>query len=333
MIDGHDHVEVALDEPVDPLEHRRLELEQRQRLAGHELHPVHEDLHRRGRDAHLDARPVAAVHEVDRLLLRERRVGDEYLVDLVEVLLEVLERAEVLEAVLGARRERDEADRVDLPVLAAGQRVRDRLDLRARPNQDRAAAVTRGAQEHARDAVERPAERRDVEQREQQAPVEDVVRGEGLALDDRVGEDHDRDLEERRDDAREARAAGAVGVEVRAREQQDRDETGERRVLVGLVDEEPDVVVAAGADDRLQLERGPDGGEHARGVADREDQHAEDAAERLPADQPAAEEALGRADVTRGEIDRRALRRLDLSELVYESVGHRFTCTATRIGS
>ena len=79
----HDSVERALDGVVDALEDRRLELEQRHRLAGHELGAVDEDLHRRRRDAHRDAAPVALVDELDGLLLREVGVGDDDLVDAV----------------------------------------------------------------------------------------------------------------------------------------------------------------------------------------------------------------------------------------------------------
>ena len=45
---------------------------------------------------------MAAVHELDRLLLGEVGVGDQHLVDRVEVALELLERAEVAEAVESA---------------------------------------------------------------------------------------------------------------------------------------------------------------------------------------------------------------------------------------
>ena len=68
---------------VDALEDRRLELEQRHRLARDELGAVHEDLHRRRRDVDADAALVARVDELDGLLLRERGVGDDHLVDAV----------------------------------------------------------------------------------------------------------------------------------------------------------------------------------------------------------------------------------------------------------
>ena len=56
-----------------------------------------------------------------------------------------------------------------------------------------------------------------------------------LALDQREQKDHDRDLEERGDDAREAGAHRPVGVQVGAREQEDRDQNGQRREVLGLV--------------------------------------------------------------------------------------------------
>ena len=93
--------------------------------------------------------------------------------------------------------------------------------------------------------LEQPAERRDVDQREQQRPVEDVVARELLALDDREEHHHERRLEQRRDHAREAGAHRAVGVEVRAREQQQRDEDRQRRDVLGLVEGELEVGLAA----------------------------------------------------------------------------------------
>ena len=78
---GAHEVEGALDREVHALEHRRLELEERQRLAGHELDPVHEDLHRGRRHAHAHAVAVAAVHQLHGLVLGEVGVGDQHLVD------------------------------------------------------------------------------------------------------------------------------------------------------------------------------------------------------------------------------------------------------------
>ena len=86
---------VRLSSVVEALEDRRLELEQRHRLAGHELGAVDEDLHRRRRDAHAHAALVAAVDELDGLLLGEVGVGDDHLVDavLAEHVGELVDRA------------------------------------------------------------------------------------------------------------------------------------------------------------------------------------------------------------------------------------------------
>ena len=76
-----DEVERALQREVDALEHGRAQLEQRHRLPGHELGAVDQDLHRRRREPHAHAAPVALVDELDRLVLGEVRVGDDHLVD------------------------------------------------------------------------------------------------------------------------------------------------------------------------------------------------------------------------------------------------------------
>ena len=111
-----DEVEGPLDREVDALEDRRLELEQRQRLAGDELDAVHQDLHRRRRDPHPHAVLVALVDQLHGLGLGEVGVGDQHLVDRVEVALELLERAEVAQAVEQRDgRARDEAVGLDLP--------------------------------------------------------------------------------------------------------------------------------------------------------------------------------------------------------------------------
>ncbi len=57
------------------------ELEQRHRLAGHELGAVDQDLHRRRREAHAHAAAVALVDELDGVVLGEVGVGDDHLVD------------------------------------------------------------------------------------------------------------------------------------------------------------------------------------------------------------------------------------------------------------
>ncbi len=80
--DGRQHeIEGPLERVVDALEDRRPELEQRDRLAGHELGPVDQDLHRRGRDLDRDAALMAGIDELHRLVLREIRVGDDHFLD------------------------------------------------------------------------------------------------------------------------------------------------------------------------------------------------------------------------------------------------------------
>ena len=143
------------------------------------------------------------------------------------------------------RRARDEPVGLDLARVAQG--VRDGLDVRARPDQHRPPAVARGPQDHARHALEQPAERGHVQQREEQRPVEDVVRLERLALDLRVDEDDQRDLEQRGDHACEARPLGAVAVEARAREQQQHHQPAEREVVLRLT---PHLAQLVGGDDR-----------------------------------------------------------------------------------
>ena len=102
---------VRLTREVDALEDRRAQLEQRHRLAGHELGLVDEDLHRRGRDADGHAAAVALVDELDGPLLGEVGVGDDHLVDAVRssTARQVLDRTQRAQAVVGPRVERDEA--------------------------------------------------------------------------------------------------------------------------------------------------------------------------------------------------------------------------------
>src|SRR5919204_1551267 len=90
---------------------------------------------------------VAAVHELDRLALREVRVGDKHLVDRAEVAVEALERAKVLESVRRQRRERYEADGLDLGMFPAAERRRHFLDVRPRAHEHRAAPVAGGAEQ------------------------------------------------------------------------------------------------------------------------------------------------------------------------------------------
>ena len=141
---GHDQVKRALDRKVDPLEHRRAQGEQRHGLAGHELGPVDQDLHRGRRDLHGHPTLVADVDELNRALLGEVGVGDDHLLDALGIqdLGEPVDLAERAQPVLGARLQREVADEVDAGPGPAGQRVRDRLDVLARPDQHGAAPVT-----------------------------------------------------------------------------------------------------------------------------------------------------------------------------------------------
>ena len=139
---------------------------------------------------------MAAIHELDRLLLREGGVGDQDLVDLVEVALYLLERPEVLEAVARHRRQRHESDRLHLRLLASLEGVRHRGDLRAAADEHGSARVPGRAEDRSAHALEPPPEERDVDEGEEQAPVEDVVGGEVVALHDRVGQHQERDLEQ-----------------------------------------------------------------------------------------------------------------------------------------
>ena len=77
---AHD-VEGALQREVDALEDGRAELEQRHRLARHELGAMDQDLHRRRREPHAHAALMAAVDQLDGLHLREVGIGDDHLVD------------------------------------------------------------------------------------------------------------------------------------------------------------------------------------------------------------------------------------------------------------
>ena len=125
---------------------------------GHELVPVGHDLHRRGGDPHRDAALVAAVDELERLVLREVGVGDDHLLHavLVEQPRQLVERAEVAQAVVGLGRQRDVADRlVARGGVSVEQRVRDRVDLLARADQDRAPAAAERAQRERRSRARR----------------------------------------------------------------------------------------------------------------------------------------------------------------------------------
>ena len=313
---GAHEVEGALDRELDAVQHRRLELEQRQRLTGHELRPVHEDLHRRRRHANPDAVLVAALDELDGLLLGEVGVGDQHLVDGVEVALELLERAEVAKAVEERhRRARDEA--VGLDDVRVAERVGDRLDVGAGADQHGAAAIAGGAQHHGGGALEQPAQQRHVEQREEERGVEDVVRLEGLALDRGVDQHHERDLEQRRDHAREAGPLAAVAVEPRAGEQQQHHERGQREVLVGLA---PHLVELLGrANRRLHHQRRVDREEQADQVQRAERADAHQGTQGVEAQDAAEDQRLARAHVAVGQGDR-----LDLPQLFDQALRHGF---------
>ncbi len=152
---------------------------------------------------------MAAVDEVDGLLLREVRVGDDHLVEAVlgEDRLDLLERAEGAQAVVGPRGQRDEAHDGDPGVIRGVEhRVRDRLDVLPGAHEHRPPLVARRLEHGPGDLLVGPARGRDVEDGEEQRPVEDVVARERLAVDEREDEGDHRRLEERADDAGEARA-------------------------------------------------------------------------------------------------------------------------------
>ena len=229
---------VRLTREVDPVEDRRLELEERHRLARDELRAMDQDLHRRGRDPHDHAALVAGVDQLDGLLLGEGRVGDDDLVGLVlgDDVADLLQRPERAQAVVGPRRQRDEADDLDRAVPARGlQRVGDGLDLLAGADEDRAALVAGGAEQRARALLVGKARGRHVGDREEERAVEDVVAGELLTVDDGEDERHQRRLKQRGDDARQAGALRALRVQARAREQQRGDQERERHVVLGLL--------------------------------------------------------------------------------------------------
>ena len=221
--------------------------------------------------------------------------------------LEVLERAEVLEAVAREGRQRDEAHGLDLRVRALGERVDDGVDLRPRAHEHSAAVVAGGAEDRAGHAVEHDAEERHVEDREEEASVEDVVRGEMLALHDRVAEHDQRHLEQGGDDPREARPDGAVAVEPGEREEQDRDEARDRRVLLRLLEGlvELDVPEQERPDDG----GGADGEQQGGHVEGAERPDARQTAGRLKPQERGAQHPLRRPDVLGGELCRRVARR------------------------
>ena len=188
-------------------------------------------------------RRVGAVDELEQLALGEVRVDDDHLVDAVVLdrLADSSSEPSERRPLCRARRARDEADDLDRRAAgAAASALRDGLDVRAGADEHRAAAVAGGAQQQARDPLVDLAEGGDVDEREEERAVEDVVGGVELvrAADDREDHRDDHHLEQRREDPREAGALAAVGVHVRAREQQHGDEVGEgddrARLVEGL---------------------------------------------------------------------------------------------------
>jgi hypothetical protein len=177
--------------------------------------------------------------------------------------------------------------------------VRDRFDVAAGADQDRAAVVAAHAQDGAGDPLEQVPQGGDVDEREEQRPVEDVVARELLALDDREQHHDDRRLEQRGDHAREAGAHRPVRVEVGACEQQQRDEDCQRRDVLGLVERQRQVGLVA--QERLELECRPDGQEDAAGVERAEDEDARHRADGAQPDDRPQEEWPPRAHVARRE--------------------------------
>ncbi len=129
------------------------EFEQRHRLPGHELRAVDQDLHRRWRDAHAHAAPVALVDELHRVVLREVGVGDDHLVDALGAAqhrVEVRQRAQRTQPVgrdsgVGARKPTSSIGACGTPA----ERVRDVGDVLAAADQHRSPPVAGGAQQTA----------------------------------------------------------------------------------------------------------------------------------------------------------------------------------------
>ena len=201
---------VALDGEVDALEDGRAQLEQRDRLAGHELRLVGEDLHRRGRDADGHAAAVALVDQLDGPILGKVGVGDDHLVDVgaLEHRGQLLDRTQRAQPVVGPRVERDVAGELEA-LAGVGERVRDRLDVLARADEDGPPVVAGGAQQDAGDPLVEVAQRSHVDGGEEQRPVEDVVAGEALPAEQREQQRHHGHREQRPDDSGQARALGA----------------------------------------------------------------------------------------------------------------------------
>ena len=162
--------------------------------------------------------------------------------------------------------ERDEAHDVHGRVAAAGERVSDRLDVLAGPDEHRAAPVAGRLQDRTGRRLVRVAEEADVGDGEEQRPVEDVVALEVEPVDEREQQRDDRRLEQPGDDAREPRPLVPAGVQARPREQQRADEERERDEVLGLVQRAPD---------RRAVEHAERPGLDAQRREDREEQAAE----------------------------------------------------------
>ncbi len=109
----------------------------------------------------------------------------------------------------------------------------DVADLAAAADDQRAALVAGGVQEHRGDPLVRGSRGGDVEDREGERAPEQVVAGEVFAADDGEDDRDERDLEQRSDDPREPGAQRALGVQSGAREQQRGQQVGERQEVFG----------------------------------------------------------------------------------------------------
>ena len=240
---------------------------------------------------------MAAVDQFDRLLLGEVRVGDEDLVDRVEMALELLERAEVAQPVEQRdRRTRHEPIRLDLAAVA--ERVRDGLDVHAGAHEHRTPSVAGGTQDRTAELLEPPAERRHVDQREEERAVEDVVGLELLALEQREQEHDQCGLEQRGDHARQPGALSALAIEAGAPEQQQHHQPAERQVFERLVPHQAESFGAA--DRRLDDQRRVDGQQEPGEIERGERRDAHDGAAHVEAEQP-AEQGLASPDVALGQ--------------------------------
>ena len=230
---------------------------------------------------HGDAALVTAVHQIHRALLREVRVGDDHLVDalVAQHVGELVEPAQRPQAVLGARRERDEADEVHLGPRAAAQRVGHLLDVASGAHQQRAAPIA-GLLEHPAGEAGVPlAQHRDVRRAEEQRAVEDVVALEVVAGGQGEDERDHRRLEQGGEDLGQTGASRPIGVQVGAREHQDGEQVGEGQRRAGVGPHRFEAEIAP----QRQLDRdgGSDRGRHADEVDDQQGQHPRQAPQRL----------------------------------------------------